>query len=356
MKSFSFFIPIFGLLGLAHSLYAADNNAPPATPLQTAVVEQQSIDHTITLDGRIEAVNRGTLSAQTRGQVVAALADVGDLVEKGTVIMRLRDNEQQAEVKKATAAVKAAEAQLKDAEQEYTRISEIHAKKLVAQSALDKAVAAKNAAKANYDAALAQKAQAEQQLSYTRVTAPYTGIVEQRLVEVGEIVSPGTPVFSGMSLDKVRVVVSVPQNDIDAVRHYRQAKVELNDQQSLNIAGEPITFFAYADPITASFKVRVELPEGQEGLYPGMFIKTSFKLGEREALVVPTQAIIHRASMTAVYVVHADRIELRQVRLGAALDKDRQEILSGLAAGEAVALDPMQALALRQKQSSQHKQ
>jgi multidrug efflux pump subunit AcrA (membrane-fusion protein) len=88
--------------------------------------------------------------------------------------------------------------------------------------------------------------------------------------------------------------------------------------------------------------VRLELPDGQFGLYPGMFVKAAFAIGETERLLVPTQAVLRRSEVTAVYVVGPDGVRLRQVRVGQHFG-DSVEILSGLVAGEKVALDPVRA-------------
>ncbi len=321
-------------------------------PLELATVESQQVDYVILLDGKVEAVNRSTLSAQTSGQVTETLVDVGDLVQKGTIILKLRDTEQQAEVNRAAAAVESISARLVDAEKEYQRIKGIHERKLVSQSALDGARASRDSAEADVKAARARLARAEEQLGYTQVTAPYTGIVEKRLVEVGESVSPGTPLYSGMSLDKVRVIANIPQSNIDAVRKNRQASVYLEPDTPVRLEGDSLTFFAYADPNTSSFRVRVNLPEGTLGLYPGMYLKTSFKIGERQTLTIPIQSVVHRASLTAVYVAGKSGVEFRQVRLGEKLKDGRQEVLSGLAVNERIALVPEQALATRQSQVS----
>jgi len=342
--------PIFSGVFISFLGIAVASATALQQPLQTAAAVDKSIAHVITLDGKIEAVNRSTLSAQTSGQVIQTLADVGDLVQKNQVILRLRDTEQQAVLQRAVAAVEAARAHARDTAKEYVRVKDIRGRKLVSQSTLDRATAARDAAQANLKAARARRGRAREKLSYTTVRAPFTGIVEQRLVEVGESVHPGTPLYTGMSLDRVRVVVAIPQSDIDAVRRYRLAEVTLGDASRIMVGGDAFRFFAYADPQTSSFKVRVNLPQGQHGLYPGMYLKTAFKIGERRALVIPTQAVVHRASMTAVYVVTDNQIEFRQIRLGRALDPQHQEVLAGLKAGERVALQPQLALALRQKQ------
>ena len=109
------------------------------------------------------------------------------------------------------------------------------------------------------------------------------------------------------------------------------------------IAPEGITIFPFADAATNTFRVRLELPDGQFALYPGMFVKVAFVVGESRRLLIPTAALVRRSEVTGVYVVNADgSIRFRQVRVGNEFDA-RTEVLAGLAEGEEVALEPVQA-------------
>ena len=127
---------------------------------------------------------------------------------------------------------------------------------------------------------------------------------------------------------------------------------KLEEISDKSIAATKLTFFPYADPQSNVFKVRVYLPLKTEGLYPGMFVKTAFRIGEEIRLTVPQQALVQRGEVSAVYVVKDDRISLRQVRPGR-IEGDRIEILAGLEPDEQVALDPIQAgIYLKQQQRS----
>jgi len=185
--------------------------------------------------------------------------------------------------------------------------------------------------------------EAGEQVDYTVIRAPYSGILTERHVEVGEAVRPGQPLVSGLSLDRLRINVEVPQSDIAAIRKHGAAAVLLPDGR--RVEAERVIVFPYADPATHSFKVRVELPEADTGLQPGMTVKTAFKTGEARHLWVPRSALVTRSEVTAVYVVDArNRVALRQVRLGHA-EGDAVEVLAGLADGDRIAADPVAALA-----------
>ena len=104
-----------------------------------------------------------------------------------------------------------------------------------------------------------------------------------------------------------------------------------------------MTIFPFAHEASNTFRVRLELPEGQFSLYPGMFVKVSFVVGEASRLLVPTSALLRRSEVTGVYVVDEHgQVRMRQVRVGGTFDS-RTEVLAGLREGERIAADPVKA-------------
>jgi RND family efflux transporter MFP subunit len=328
------------LVGMVIAASLALSN-PAMAELATAKAIQVEVPQEYRLDGNVEAVHQSTLSAQTSGQVQAVLVDVDDYVEQGALIIQLKDAEQKARHAQAQANLQAAVARLQDARKAFDRTKDIYARKLVAKAAMDKATAALKTAQAQHKSAQAALQQAEEQLEYTRIRAPFTGIVTKRLIEVGETAQPGRPLISGLSLEKLRVNVDVPQSLIDAVRTHRKARVQLPDGQWVDAEG--LTIFPYADGASSTFKVRANLHASVTGVFPGMWLKVAFITGEESLLTVPRSAVVHRSEVSGVYVVNAEGvISLRHVRLGRRFD-DREVVLAGLHEGEQVALDPVAA-------------
>ena len=327
--------------------------AAPAADLATATVQSRTVPREYRLDGVVEAINSSTVSAQTQGQVQEILFDVDDYVEQGAVIIRLKDTEHRARVAQATADLKSATAQLKQAREDNARIKGLADKQNVSASALDKSTADLAAAQAALDAATARLDQAQEQLKYTEIRAPYAGIVTARKVAVGEMASPGQPLISGISLAALRVAVDVPQSLIAAVRGGAGARVYRPDGTVID--AKAVTVFPYADPGSNTFKVRVALPVAAPGaspLFPGMSVKTGFVVGAKAELAVPKESVVFRSEVTGVYVVgEGGQVQFRQVRLGRDLG-DAFAVLAGLTTGERVALDPIAAGALRKAQGA----
>lgn len=340
---------MFGRIACALSIAAllfgcggSRNAASPAggAAVATEVLKLQRTPVERRLDGIIEALNQGTVAAQTSGRVAAILYDVNDFVPAGAVIIRLRATEQQASLAEAEAALSEATAREAEAQSRFQRIADMYQRKVVPKATLDEATANRAAALARLSAARAAVESAKEGVGYTEVRAPYAGVVTNRLVQVGETVSPGTPLMSGLSLQFLRVTVDVPQSIVDQVRRIKQAAVYIDDRR---IEATKVTIFPEASSPSSTFRARLELPENATDLYPGMFVKVGFIVGEADRLLVPNRAIVERSEVTAVYTVAANgRVAMRQVRLGDRFS-DRTEVLAGLEAGDRIALDPLAA-------------
>ena len=324
---------------LAVTLMAATHASHAAVPFDTVEAIYEEAPRERIWDGRVEAVNQATVSAQTSGRIAELPFDVNDYVDAGAVIMLFTDTEQRAAFARAQAAFEEARARLEQAEQEFERVSNMFDNETVSKARFDQAKANRDSAQARVNAAQSGVATANEQLEYTVVRAPYAGIVSRRHVELGEVVSPGQPLISGLSLQSLRINVDVPQGMFHAVRTIGKAYVHVGDER---IEAESLTFFPVGDAAANTFRVRVNLPDGAATLYPGMFAKVGFVVGETKRLLVPGNAIVRRSELSAVYVVSGDEVALRQVRLGRHYG-GAVEILSGLGEGESVAVDPVAA-------------
>jgi multidrug efflux pump subunit AcrA (membrane-fusion protein) len=141
------------------------------------------------------------------------------------------------------------------------------------------------------------------------------------------------------------VEVDIPQSRVRAVHASGKARVLLPEAGP--VEATEVTVFPYADAATNTFRARLQLPEGTEGLFPGMFVKTEFALDGERQLLIPAPAVAYRSEVTAVYVVKDDgSLGFRHVRLGRRSAEGMIAVLAGLEEGERVALDPIAAGAL----------
>lgn len=324
-------------------------NTVAAPPLATQVVEPVEARREQVWDGVVEAVDETTIAAQTNARVEALPVDVGDRVSKGDVLVRFTDVEQVSGQRAAAANVASARAAYLDAEGNWTRIQTIFARGLVARAQLDNATATRDAARAALNAAEQALRSAGQQTDYTVVRAPFDGVITRRFVHVGEAVQSGPPtpqpLLAMASLSALRVDVVVPQSTIAAIREFDSTTVLPAVGDSERIRASDVTVFPYADPLSHTFRVRVELPSGTRGLYPGMTVKVAFSAGGTTRLLIPVSTVVERGELSGVYVVGSDvSVTLRQLRLGHRYG-DQVAVLAGLSRGERIALDPGAATA-----------
>lgn len=333
------------LAGAAAALAFGASVALAAGPLETAPVEFRDVARTYPAEGVVEAVRQSTVAAQTQGRIVELKVDVGDQVSRGEVIARIDPQEATQVVATADAQVAQAEATLANARVNYERTKKLIAQKFVSAAALDKAETDYAAAKAQVAAARAAAGQARTGKSYTVITAPFSGVVATRHVDLGEMAQPGKPLFTIFDAKDLRAVVTVPQARVAELRSPIEATVEL-PALGKRVSARAVTVLPAADARTHTTQVRLDLPEPLPGAYPGMFARGYFTLGSAKKLIVPASAVVHRSEVTGAYVVLENgAIRFRQLRVGETIPDVGIEVLAGLAAGEQVALDPVLALA-----------
>ncbi len=321
----------FMLLGL---------NIVQAQSLETEVAQLKEVSTTYMLEGLIEAELKTTISAQTSGIVNKIHFDVNDFVAKDKIVVEIDDKQQQASLKQAQAAEKEAAAKLQEAQAEFNRVSEVYKKNVVSKSVFDTASAALKTAKARLESSQAAKSKAQEQLDYTLVRAPYSGILTSRMIEPGETVNIGQQLVSGVSLEKLRVLTNVPQSIIKEVRDRHYAMVVTEDSE---IVSTDMTIFPFADPLTHSFALRVRLPLTGNELFPGMHVKIALEVGRENKTVIPFNAVAFRGEVTGVYVQQDNKLHFRHVRLGRRLEDNEVVVVAGVNAGDLIVLDPVAA-------------
>jgi RND family efflux transporter MFP subunit len=320
--------------------------AHAAQNLKTEVIAYREVDQFSSFDGAVEAVKQSTVAAQISGRIVAINFDVGDSVKQGEVIVRIDEREVNDAYVASRAQIAQAQATLQNAQISYERTRQLFSQKFVSQAALDKAFADYRAAQAQLDAAVALGSQAATVKGFATVVAPYGGVVAQRHVELGEMVTPGKPLMTGFDPRDMRVVASIPQDKLGEVRKSGAVRIEF-PALAKTLAGGSVTFLPAADAETHTTRVRVNLPQSVAGAYPGMFARVHFSVGRAQKLVIPAAAVVRRSELTAVYVVgDGGTVKLRQIRLGGAAGEAGIEVLAGLSPGDKIALEPGQAAQL----------
>ncbi|MFK4754336.1 efflux RND transporter periplasmic adaptor subunit [Oceanobacter antarcticus] len=326
--------------------------ALPADALETRTLQTSQIPVFYDLEATLEAVNESTISAQTSGAIQAVHVDINDRVKKGTLLIEIDNTQQQAQLAQAEAQLAQAEAQNEDAQILLKRNQRLLKQGTISQGLFDSAEAQAKSTAAAVAAANANVRQARTQLSYTRVIAPYSGIVKARMVQVGELVNPGQPMMTGLALQPLRAVADLPQS---IASHFQASRDQASQaataiqvlvgDQMTPISADKITLYPYADARYHSVRLRAELPaDDNRHLYPGMWARVRLPAGAREGILIPQSAIVRHSEVTSVYILDGKQLKMRQVRLGNSRNGEA-EVLAGLVAGDIIAIDGYAALA-----------
>lgn len=320
----------------------SDANAAGTATTPTLTVRRSESSGQYIADGVVEAVRQSVLSAQASGRIVERTVEAGAAVKRGSLLVRIDDREaaQAESAKRAEQA--AAEAQLANAQAELERTKQLFQKSLVGQAALDRAETAQRAALAQVRALSASSDVSATQRSFTRVLAPYDGLVSAVQVQVGDMAVPGKPLLTVYDPTAMRVIASLPVAQLSQWQRDQTLSVSL-PQQTLTLTAAAMTVLPITDPNAQQVQVRLDLPQTPSGLMPGMFAKVRFPIGSRPQLRIPHSAVVQRGELSAVYVLNnQNRYSLRQVRLGVR-SEDQVEVVAGLSDGEQIALDPVAA-------------
>ncbi|MFO6421929.1 efflux RND transporter periplasmic adaptor subunit [Motilimonas sp. KMU-193] len=355
-RSFAFSCALLPTIMLfSYPSLAAQGDADDKTIASITVIPTQA-PTLLTFNATIEAVNHGTVSAQTSGRITQLNYDVSDRVPAGATLLTITDTEQAASILAAKANVSASEAANVEAQLNLKRLSALYPKGAISKGQLDQAKANAQASKSQLQAALAQLTQAEQAHSYTQVHAPFAGVVTERHVQLGEAVNVGTPLYSGFALDKLRAVVAVPQSYLAKIHPDNQYTLLLNDQPILT--SNDAVLFNYANSQSHSVKLRVNFdnPEGQ--LLPGMWVKVEFAVNAakdsiNEQIWLPRSAVLEQYQLTGVYLKTERGWQLTPVRI-AEQKGDSVLITSGLHVNDIVAEQAQQLQALILSQQKAH--
>jgi RND family efflux transporter MFP subunit len=300
-----------------------------SVPQETIQAEVVEIKHTsvpirIEVTGQVTAIFQAALSSRIQGAIDKVLVREGMSVVKGQTLIRLDDRDVQADLARVTAEVENTKTQL-------DRMNQLYAQDAVSKQEMENATRAYRVAEANRKAVLAQ-------LSYTVVTAPFDGVITEKMVEAGELASPGQLLLRMENPRQLRLNATVAESDLESISLGDKIAVVIDalGEQALNgVVGQ---ILPAGDSQTHTFTVKVDLP-AEPGLKTGMFGRFQLDKGTSKTILVPSTAIVEHGELTSVFAVGPDRIaRLRWVKVGRRPDQ-QAEILSGVNVGESVLRD-----------------
>ncbi|MEO8544151.1 MAG: efflux RND transporter periplasmic adaptor subunit [Betaproteobacteria bacterium] len=339
------------VLAFAAVLPLMASAALPADPagirVPTVQVGVAAAGTSLELDAVLEPVRQATVTAQVGGNVLALRVAAGDKVRRGQPLVRLDDREVRANTARSDAAVAQAQAELRNVQQVLDRNRELKRNGFLSAAALDNAENQVKSAQAALAQAQAARVQASVAQGFAELAAPFDAVVLTTHVQTGDLALPGRALVTVYQPGLMRAVAQVPASRVAQLNAASEVFVVLPDGQRLVPTDKDMQ--PTADPVSQTVEWRLPLPASAAGLRPGQMVRvqatttlSAAGAGAAERLSVPTRAILRRGELTAVYVAVTDGFVLRAVRVGPA-GGDMVDVVTGLRAGERVALDPVRA-------------
>lgn len=272
--------------------------------------------------GTVRPKLSAAIEAKISGRIDQMLVASGQAVTNGQLLVQLDAREIQARCDQAAAA-------RQQAENDFKRASDLMGQNILSQSEFD-------AAQSKFRVAEASETEAKTMLAYTKITAPFDGVITRKLADVGDLASPGKTLLQIENPSALRLEADVPEA--------LMANLKLGDKLNVrvasvagDIAGTVVELSPAADPNSRTFLVKLDLPN-EAGLRSGQFGRVAVPVGEVESIRVPAVAVVQRGQMEMVFASVNGHAQLRLVKTGRHVG-DEVEIVSGLNSGEPIVTD-----------------
>lgn len=339
-----------------------------AIPVRVETVQPMPFEDFYEAAGTVRARQRAAIASRISGTLLAVRVKPGDVVREGQALAEIEDDELRAEASSAEAAKAAAETAQTVADQgraaaeaaahlaaiTFERYRDLLEKRSVSRQEYDQAEerhraaqAALRMAEARVAEARARREQADGALraaqiraGYSRITAPFAGVVVEKQADAGTVVAPGMPLFTLDAAGGYQLEASVPETQVGKVRLGEEVRVVI-PAGALEMSGRVEEIEPAADAGSRTSRVKIGLPG--RGLRSGLFGRARFSRGQENLLAVPEGAVVRKGQLLSVLVVSEGVARQRLVTLGRLLG-DRHEVLSGLAAGEQVVISEVATL------------
>ncbi len=303
---------------------------PPGMPVEVAVARADTVRDEIVATGQVEAVQSIELRPEVEGRVVAILVREGREVGRGTGLFQIDSTELGAQAAQAAA-------QRDLAQQDLARTKDLIAQNAASASDLEHAEASSRSADAQFRLLSAR-------LARTTVRAPFSGVMGQRFVSIGDYVNSSTRLASLQTVNPQRASFQVPERYARSLQRGQRVTFRVSAIAGRDFVGE----VDFVDPVVQlpgrTILIKAHVPNPQRLLQPGMFIEARLVTGMRpKAVVVPEDAIVPLQGANFVWVVDSGKATQRQVGLGVRTP-GWVEIASGVSAGEQVVVGGLEVL------------
>jgi len=306
-----------------------------AAGLTTQKVAMRTIPDVTEAVGTVQAEQLAAVTSRVVANIVEMRVSAGQQVASGDTVVALDDRDLQRRVEQAQDAVRGAEAELAQAQSDYQRDKPLFDQQVITPYDFEHTQTNLKTADANLHRLQQAEKEAEVGLSYAVIRSPFTGVVVDKLANVGDLAAPGKPLFNMYEQGRLWLEANVPEEMLAGI-HIGEIRSVRIDARGRELRGRVVEIVPSSDPATRSVVVRIHLEDTRE-IVPGMFGRLLIPAASEHVLTVPASAVTRAGQLTMVNVVEQGCVQRRTVQLGRAMG-DQFEVLSGLADGDAVVL------------------
>ena len=329
------------LCGLALALALAGCSKPAekveeVRPVRAIKMAAASTGTVAEFSGEVRARYESRLGFRVGGKIVARKVDVGAVVKRGDLLMRLDPQDLQLAQNQANSALGAADSNLSLAKAELARYKELRDKNFVSQAVLDGKESAYRSALATRDQAAAALRTQRNQTGYGNLVADVDGVVTGIDAETGQVVAAGTPVVRLAQLGEKEIVISIPEDQVDALRRVTDVSVRTWSNPKQVLPGKLRELSPVADTATRTYTARISIPNAPADVRLGMSAYVTFSAATATPMLkVPLTALVQNQGGSAVWVVENGVVRLSPVQLAAPSGNDML-VASGISVGQTV--------------------
>jgi multidrug efflux system membrane fusion protein len=346
----------FGVRAPAEKLPPPPSPWMGPTPVHVVKVIREDLKVHIKAIGSVMPLNTVTVRSRVDGQLLRILFEEGQRVKAGDLLAEIDPATYKVRLAQAEGTLQETRAQLKNAEEDLRLYERLIAQQSIAKQQFDKQQALVDQLSGTIKNHSAQVDDARLQLSYTRITAPISGRLGLRRVDVGNLVSSGDS--SGLvtitQTQPISVSFTIPENQLVAVRgaYAAASKTEAalavetwdRSEQSLLATGKLTTLDNQIDTATGTLRLKAQFDNTDDSLFPNQFVNARLHLSTLDgAVTIPADAVQYGSKGTYVYVVEDGKAKIRTIKLGS-LEGARTSVLEGLQEGEQVVLEGIDRL------------
>lgn len=340
------FLPRFpaalgGVLLLPLLLAGCQHEAPPPLPpriVNVLKVESARPDALASYTGDVRARYETALGFRVPGKIAARLVDVGAIVKAGQPLARLDPADQQLGIDTARQQTVAAQANFEQLRSDLQRFTELKKDGFISAADLDRRTAAFEVAKAQLAQSKSQLDVSRNQSAYTVLIADHDGVVTAIAAETGQVVAAGQMVARVARLTEKEVLVSIPENRVDAFRSTPEIAIDLWASPGKFYLGKVRELSPAADPVTRTFAARVSIVDADAAVGLGMTANVYLKTNEAGAIArLPATAVFQKGDAPAVWIVDpkSSQVVLRPIKV-ARFGDEGVTVADGLAVGDVV--------------------